>query len=94
MNTEKRNKIIEIFRKFSLQRAVRKKMLHDLIEEINDYYETTHVTKEFHEQHLKEQLNGWINHLNELRQNIGGSSDYSNGFKDGINRVITELKNE
>ncbi len=38
MKDEKRNEIIEIFRKFSLQRAIRKKMLHDLIDEIDAYY--------------------------------------------------------
>lgn len=93
MDTEKRNKIIAIFQKFSLQKAVRKKMLYDLIDEINKHYEDTYVTTEFHEQHLKEQLDGWINRLNELRQKMGGSSDYSNGFKDGINKSISELKN-
>lgn len=92
MLTKVKNDIIEIFRKFSMHKAMRKKMFHDLIGEINDYYIVNYVTNEFHEQHLKEQLNGWATHLTELKNSINTNSDYTKGFVDGINRSITELE--
>lgn len=45
MHIKKRNEIIQIFRKFSLHKAMRKKMLYDFIDEIDEYYKNNPVEK-------------------------------------------------
>ena len=46
MDINKRNELIAIFRKFSLHTAIRKQMLNDLIDEIDEYYKENPVNKE------------------------------------------------
>jgi len=45
MDIKKRNEIIAIFRKFSIHQIIRKAMLHDLIDEIDEYYKNNPMEK-------------------------------------------------
>ncbi len=91
-----RNTMKELFKKYSIHRALRLNTLNDLIDEINTYYvgkQGDTITVEFHEQHLKDQLNGWIKYLESEKQKLPkDDSDYHKGIKNGFAKVIDKLK--
>ncbi len=45
METKKRNEIIQLFRRYSIHKLMRKKMLHEFIDELDEYYKNNPVEK-------------------------------------------------
>ena len=92
---EYRNNLKELFKKYGIHRALRSNTLNDLIDEINVYYlegQGNRVTSKFHEQNLKEQLNGWVKYLTEEKEKLNPETDYEIGVKDGFEKFIEKLK--
>lgn len=92
---EYRNNLKELFKKYGIHRALRSNTLNDLIDEINDHYTTgkgNTITSEQQEQHLKEQLNGWVKYLTEEKEKLNPETDYEIGVKDGFEKLIEKLK--
>ena len=59
---------------------------------IKEYIETTYVTKVFHEQHLLEQLFGWINHFKKIQKNIAKKYVINDAQVEGLQLAIDELE--
>ena len=92
---EYRNNLKELFKKYGIHRALRSNTLNDLVDEINTYYlkeRENYVTNKFHEQQLKEQLNGWVKYLTEEKEKLNTETDYEIGIKDGFEKFIQKLK--
>jgi len=98
---EYRNPMKKLFKKYGIHRAIRSDTLNDLIDEVNTYYQEkeTSVDKavkeldKFHEQHLREQLTGWIEYLtNEKDKIVVDDSDYNAGIRDGFEKFLQALK--
>ena len=102
-----RNDLKELFKNYGLHRAIRSNSLNNLVDEINIYYQEreTPVDKvikeldEFHEEHLKEQLTGWIKYLDSEYKKLvknppegDGNTAYGKGVIKGFGMVIQKLK--
>ena len=102
-----RNDLKELFKKYGIHRAIRSNTLNDLIDEVNVYYQeketpvnkTIQKLEKFHEQHLKEQLTGWIDYLNNEYEKVvknppegDGNTAYGKGVIRGFEIVIQHLK--
>ncbi len=93
--TKYRNDLKELFKKYGIHRALRSNILNDLVDEINKYHienEGDCVTSEFHEQHLREQLSGWINYLEIQKLKLNSDSEHNQGIIEGFCIVIQLLK--
>ena len=97
---EYRNALKELFKKYTLHKCIRLSVLNGLLDEINVYYQSKETSyddaikklHEFHEQHLKEQLEGWIKHLTTVRSNMANNKDRNMGAVEGFDKVIQILK--
>ena len=92
---EYRNNLKELFKKYGIHRALRSNTLNDLVDEIDEYYTTGEgntITSEQHEQHLKEQLNGWVNYLEIQKLKLNSDSEHNQGIIEGFCIVIQLLK--
>ena len=102
---EYRNALKELFIKYTLHKCIRLNSLNNLLDEINDYYvkiinikkqknveAKIMISKQFHDKHLKEQLNGWIKYLDSKANKLVGDSERDKGILIGYTEVIQLLK--
>ena len=95
-----RNAIKKIFQKYGMQRNISLNHLNDLIDEVNTYYdnkETAHDKAvkelgEIHKEQLKEQLNGWVDHLTKIRNSMNDETDTGKLILEGFDVSLKILK--
>ncbi len=98
--TKYRNELKELFKNYGLHRAIRSDSLNNLVDEINTYYkeretpvdEVVKQLVESHEEHLKEQLDGWVKYLTTVRNNMPNNTDRALGAVEGFDKAIQILK--
>lgn len=87
-----RIRIKGILRKFSLHKVCRQQMLNDLCDEINVYYTEEVVASKSHEKQLKEQLDGLVNYLTDVRNEMDNKSHYGVVLIEGFDLALQQLK--